>query len=121
MCFATRKPPGIGNEQDSIDEDLAGGGRTMRYPGSKHDPEIADAPPVSNDLTDYDRSMFVVYLRLLDAAAEGADWREVARIVLRVDPDRERIRARRMYETHLARAQWMTEHGYRHLLQEPPD
>jgi hypothetical protein len=35
----------------------------------------------------------VTYLRLLDADAEGADWREVARIVLHIDPDREPERA----------------------------
>jgi hypothetical protein len=85
------------------------------------DPEIADAPPLSNELTDYDRSMLIVYLRLLDAAAEGADWREVARIVLKTDPEKEPARARRVYEAHLARARWMTEHGYRHLLREGRD
>ena len=85
------------------------------------DPKIADAPPTSNELTDYDHSMLIVYLRLLDAAAEGADWREVARIVLKTDPEKEPARARRVYDTHLARARWMTEHGYRHLLRENRD
>jgi hypothetical protein len=47
----------------------------------------------------------VTYLRLLDADAEGAAWQEVARIVLSLD-----------VETDLARAKWMTEQGYRHLL-----
>jgi len=47
---------------------------------------------------------------------DGADWTDVARIVLHLDPDREPERARRAWETHLARARWMTEHGYRHLL-----
>jgi hypothetical protein len=31
----------------------------------------------------------VTYLRLLDADAEGADWREVAKVVLEIDPDEE--------------------------------
>ena len=53
---------------------------------------------------------------LLDAEAEGADWREGARIVLECDPDAEFDRARRCWEAHLMRARWMTEHGYRHLL-----
>jgi hypothetical protein len=35
----------------------------------------------------------VTYLRLLDADAEGADWRDVARIVLHLDPEREFDRA----------------------------
>jgi hypothetical protein len=58
----------------------------------------------------------VTYLRLLDADAEGADWREVANVVLHIDPDREPERAKRAWESHLARAKWMTESGYRHLL-----
>jgi hypothetical protein len=36
--------------------------------------------------------------------------------VLHVDPDREPDRARFVFESHLARAKWMTEQGYRHLL-----
>jgi len=56
------------------------------------------------------------YLRLLDAAADGAPWEEVARIVFELDPVLEPERARRAYETHLARARWLTEHGYRRLL-----
>ena len=57
-----------------------------------------------------------IALRLLDADAEGADWREVARIVLHLDPEHESDRARRAFDSHLSRAKWMTEHGYRHLL-----
>ena len=37
-------------------------------------------------LTGYDEQHLITYLRLLDADAEGADWREVARIVLHLDP-----------------------------------
>lgn len=80
------------------------------------DPDVANEAPVSNHLTVYDEEHLITYLRLLDANAEGADWKEVARIVLHIDPDTEPDRARRAWETHLARAQWMTEHGYRHLL-----
>ena len=42
--------------------------------------------------------------------------REVARIVLHIDPATEPDRARRAWESHLARARWMTEQGFRHLL-----
>jgi len=38
--------------------------------------------------------------------------------VLRIDPAAEPTRARRAYDTHMARAKWMTESGYKHLLQE---
>ena len=36
-------------------------------------------------LTPYDRTA-VTYARLIDAEADNADWREVARIVLQIDP-----------------------------------
>ena len=70
-------------------------------------------PPM---LTVYDEEHFITYLRLLDADAAGADWRDVARIVLHLDPEHDSDRARRTFESHLSRAKWMTEHGYRHLL-----
>ena len=50
------------------------------------------------------------------ADAQNADWREVARVVLHLDPEPEPDRARRAFDSHLARAKWMTEHGYRLLL-----
>ena len=77
---------------------------------------IKEAPPTSDHLTDYDRSHLKTYLRLLDAAAEDADWREVACIVLGLDPGTDPERARRIHAAHLDRAQWMTRVGYRDLL-----
>jgi hypothetical protein len=77
---------------------------------------LQDEPPKGQTVTDYDRAHAVTYLRLLDAAAEGADWREVARIVLGLDPATQGERAKRMHDSHLARARWMTESGYRNLL-----
>src|SRR5262252_3217363 len=62
------------------------------------------------------RGDLVTYLRLLDAEADGADWTEATRLVLHIDASREPARARRAWESHLARAKWMTEHGYQHLL-----
>jgi hypothetical protein len=35
---------------------------------------------------------------------------------LHIDPEREPVRAKQAYESHLTRAKWMTEQGYRHLL-----
>ena len=79
-------------------------------------PDVADVAPTDSVLTVYDEEHILTYLRMLDADAEGADWREVAKLVLQIDPQLEPERARRAFDTHLARAKWMTEHGYRHLL-----
>ena len=79
-------------------------------------PDVADVAPTDTVLTVYDEEHILTYLRMLDADAEGADWREVAKLVLQIDPQLEPERARRAFDTHLARAKWMTEHGYRHLL-----
>jgi Uncharacterized conserved protein (DUF2285) len=84
------------------------------------DPPVDDQAPEADVLTGYDQEHLVTYLRLLDADAEGADWTEVARIVLHIDPSQEPDRARRAWESHLKRAKWMTEHGYRHLLMGGP-
>jgi hypothetical protein len=80
------------------------------------DPDVADTAPSGPLVTAYDMEHTITYLRLLDADAEGADWRAVARIVLHLDPDHESDRGRRSFESHLARAKWMTESGYRQLL-----
>jgi hypothetical protein len=80
------------------------------------DPNVADTAPSDSVLTVYDEEHLITYLRLLDADAQRADWREVARVVLHLDPEHESDRARRAYESHLSRAKWMTEHGYRYLL-----
>jgi hypothetical protein len=80
------------------------------------DPDVADTAPSDSVLTVYDEEHTITYLRLLDADVEGADWREVARIVLHLDPEHESDRARGAFDSHLLRAKWMTEHGYRLLL-----
>ena len=80
------------------------------------DPDVADTALSDSALTAYDEEHAITYPRLLDADAQRADWREVARVVLHLDPEHESDRARRAFESHLSRAKWMTEHGYRHLL-----
>ncbi|QDF37458.1 DUF2285 domain-containing protein [Bradyrhizobium symbiodeficiens] len=75
------------------------------------DPDVLDVAPNGPALTAYDERHVVTYIRLLQAEGEGADWREVARIVLHIDPEREPDRARTAYESHLARAKWVTEQG----------
>ena len=90
--------------------------QTPRAP--KLDPVVADDVPSSDDITSYDDEHLVTYMRLLDADAEGADWREVARIVLHREPETEEERTRRCWEVHLARARWMASNGYRKLLEQ---
>lgn len=81
-------------------------------------PEFLSEPPASQTLTAYDREHMVLYMRLLDAARDGADWREVVQLLFGLDPDRDPSRCRRIHDAHLARARWMTERGYRELVRE---
>jgi hypothetical protein len=67
------------------------------------DPDVADAAPTDLILTPYDHEHAVTYLRLLDADAEGADWQEVARIVLHIDPTSRRALGRHSKATCRAR------------------
>ncbi len=81
------------------------------------DPDVDDAAPEGSDITSYDEQHYVTYLRLLDAKAEGADWTEVARVVLHRDPISDEAQTRRCWESHLARAQWLSRVGYRRILE----
>lgn len=78
-------------------------------------PDILDEPPTSDLVTSYDERHLKNYLRLLDADAEGADWREAVLLVFGVDPDQQPEAARRFYNAHLSRAGWMTRVGYLQL------
>ena len=80
------------------------------------DPDVDDSAPSGPLLTAYDMEHSITYLRIIDADAEGADWREVARIVLHLDPEGEFDRALQAFDSHLARARWMTREGYPQLL-----
>ena len=75
-----------------------------------------DRAPESPQLTSYDEGHLMVYLRLLDAEADGTDWQETAATIFGIDVGAEPDRAKAMHESHLARARWMTEIGYAHLL-----
>ncbi|UZD69362.1 DUF2285 domain-containing protein [Brucella sp. JSBI001] len=87
----------------------------MRVP-VELDPDVDDIAPFGTDITLYDERHFVTYLRLLDARAEGADWKEVARIVLHRDPAAEEAMTYRCWQSHLERAQWLSREGYRKIL-----
>ena len=85
------------------------------------DPKVADLAPAAPTPTPYDEEHVVTYLRLLDAEADNATWDEAARLILHIDPVAEPERARRAFDSHLARAKWMTSQGYRHLLRRGSD
>src|SRR3546814_2139655 len=72
-------------------------------------PELLPEPPCSDKITDYDYRLLIVYLRLLDAEADGADWADVARIVLHLDPADKPREARAVHAAHLKRARWRSE------------
>ena len=78
--------------------------------------DFEDNPPQPETLTDYDERHFITYIRILDAETDDADWREVVQILFGIDADAEPQRAKSVHDNHLARAKWMTESGYRHLL-----
>jgi Uncharacterized conserved protein (DUF2285) len=80
-------------------------------------PPFDDCPPADDRITAYDERHFVTYLRLLDAADEGADWQEAAQIIFGLDSRVEPDHARLVHDAHLERARWMTTRGYRHLLE----
>ena len=74
----------------------------MRYPGLDY--PVADQAPNADYLTDYDQEHLSVYVRLLDADVEGADWMDVARLVLADRPGpRTKTGAWRLRESPRAR------------------
>ena len=79
-------------------------------------PTFLEEPPQGPTLTPYDREHMALYLRLLDAERDHADWREAVQILFDLDPEHEPVRCRKIHDAHLARARWMTEQGYRQLL-----
>lgn len=77
-----------------------------------------DEPPAGPSLTVYDQEHMALYLRLMDAERDGADWHEVVRILFDLDPVAEPERCLRVHTTHLARAQWIRKHGFRELISQ---
>jgi hypothetical protein len=73
----------------------------MIKPRPPLDPPVADQALHTDELNSYDYEHLVTYLRLLDAEADGADWTEVARIVLHINPSSEPDRARRAFDSHM--------------------
>lgn len=80
-------------------------------------PPFEDRPPQLDRVSSYDEKHLASYIRLLDAEAEGADWREAVAIIFGLDPEKDPQRAKLVHDSHLSRAHWMRDKGYRHLLE----
>lgn len=75
-------------------------------------PLILDEPPSPPDsLTHYDLIHGLLFSRLLSAARSGVPWQEAVRLILLRHVDADDDRARRCWEAHLARAQWLVTIG----------
>jgi hypothetical protein len=81
-------------------------------------PQAGPYPPPEDvpELTDRDRAYASVYVQLLDATAAGANWRTIARDVLKFDPSADAETAKVIFDQFHARAIWMTRVGYKLLL-----
>ena len=79
---------------------------------------VAEVAECSDGITLYDQQHFLTYARLIDAELDGADWREMARHILLLDPDKEPERARRCAESHLRRAKWVETTGLRKAIEQ---
>ena len=70
---------------------------------------------------DPDRDRIKTCLRVLDAETDGADWQDIARIVLNLDVAANPDAARSKYLEHLAEARRLVAGGYRDLIRPAPD
>jgi hypothetical protein len=84
--------------------------------GIPQDSTVAEEAPTSDQLTAYDRSHMLIYIRLLDAANEGAPWEEVCSVLFGIDAAEEPQRAWQTFDSHMKRAEWFSRQGYRNLL-----
>lgn len=77
---------------------------------------ILDIAPRATSLTAYDRAHSATYLRLLDAHDAGATWREAVAGIFKLDPDSDPERYELMHRSHLQRAEWLRDRGYKLIL-----
>lgn len=77
---------------------------------------FAEKAPRSPTITAYDEAHFAIYLRLLDATSKAASEDTMLDIILDAAPGMNRDKARRALLSHLKRAVWMSDEGYRSLL-----
>jgi hypothetical protein len=80
---------------------------------------VADLVPWDEKITPYDQAHFSRYLRLLDAVDAGAPPDEICAAILDRDAIADPVGAKKTLESHLARARWMYEQGYKDMLKLP--
>jgi hypothetical protein len=69
--------------------------------------------PSGETVFDYDRRHLLTYAELLDADKDGIAWQDAALEILGMDPVADAMSARTCWDTHLARARWITGAGLR--------
>lgn len=67
--------------------------------------------PSGEGVLNYDRRHLLTYAELLDAADAGIDWEAGALAILGFDPATDSDGARACWDSHLARARWITGKG----------
>jgi hypothetical protein len=58
---------------------------------------------------------FILYIKLLDALADGMENDEMCTGILQIDPTTSRMEAHDILASHIKRAQWMSKAGFRNI------
>lgn len=74
--------------------------------------------PQDAAITAYDQRHFLTYARLLSADTAGQDWRDGAATILGCDVEKDPDGALRCWNSHMARARWVSTTGYEGLLRD---
>ncbi|MCG7349867.1 hypothetical protein [Sphingomonas sp. ACRSK] len=69
--------------------------------------------PSGDAVFDYDRRHLLTYAELLDAEKDDIAWQDGALEILGIDPVIDAARAKICWDSHLARARWITGAGLR--------
>ena len=72
--------------------------------------------PTVEQITDYDRRCFKLYIMLIDADDAGVPWDDSYPHLFEEHVGADRQWAERRYRSHLNRARWMVAAGYRQLI-----
>ncbi|MCR9120996.1 MAG: DUF2285 domain-containing protein [Phyllobacteriaceae bacterium] len=72
--------------------------------------------PTVEQITDYDRRCFKLYIMLIDADDAGVPWDDSYRHLFEEHVGADRRLAEGRHRSHLDRARWMVAAGYRQLL-----